>query len=317
MQGEGNVERFIVNDVPDTSTAYALWLNGEVDISAIPDAELEAHKEQFPDETEQIADLAVFYHGFRMDKAPFDDIRVRQAFSAAYDRQAHIDVVRQGEGLPMIHLAPPGIFGAPPIDQVGVGFDVEYAQAKLAEAGYPGCEGFPTITLMGYSGAATLSWIEFAQAQWVENLGCSSDIIQIEQLPFSELLTATAVEDPASAPNMWTLGWGPDYADENNWVGDVLWCEGSNRQHRECDAIDDMIVDARVDPDPASRIVKYAAIEEALFGEDGTFPIMPIYLRIGSQAKHSWLERVPALFGGDQWNTWTIDQDAQLAARGG
>lgn len=317
MQGSGNVDRIITNVVPDSTTSYALWLNGEVEGSAIPDAELEAHKENFPEETDQIADLAVFYHGFRFDKPPFDNPDVRRAFSAAYDRQAHIDVVRQGEGLPMKHLAPPGIFGAVPIDEVGVGFNPEYARERLAAAGYPDCEGFPQVTLLGYSGQSTLNWIEFAQAQWSENLGCDADLIQIEQLPFAELLDATASEDPGEAPHMWTLGWGPDYADQNNWVGDVLWCEGSNRQNRDCDEIDDMIVAARVEPDPAVRVEMYREIEEGLFGEEGTFPIMPIYLRIASTARHTWLDRVPALFGGDQWYNWTIDQDAQLTARGG
>ncbi|MCO5187375.1 MAG: peptide ABC transporter substrate-binding protein [Anaerolineae bacterium] len=316
MQGTGNIDRIITNEVPDSTTSYALWLNGEVEESAIPDAELQAHKENFADETDQVADLAVFYQGFRFDKPPFDDPNVRRAFSAALDREAFIEVVRQGEGLPMKHLAPPGIFGAVPIDEVGVGFNPEYAAERLAEAGYPNCEGFPQITLLGYSGASTLNWIEFVQANWAENLGCSPDLIQIEQLPFSELLDATASDDPAEAPHMWTLGWGPDYADQNNWVGDVLWCEGSNRQKRECDAVDEMIVDARTDPDPESRIAKYRAIEEALFGEEGTFPIMPIYLRIASQARHNWLDGTRSLFGGNQWYNWTIDQDTQLTARG-
>ncbi len=316
MQGSGNIERIETQVVPDSDTSYALWLNGEVESSAIPDAELQTHLDTYPDETDQIADLAVFYFGFRFDKPPFDDVHVRRAFSAGYDRELHIQTVRQGQGVPMKHLAPPGIFGAPPIDEVGVGFDPDYAAAQLAEAGYPGCEGLPPVTLLGYSGQSTLNWIEFAQAQWEEHLGCSADIIQIEQLPFSELLDATASDDPGEAPHMWTLGWGPDYADENNWVGDVLWCESSNRQHRECDEIDDMIIEARLETDPATRVAMYAEIEDAFFGEEGTFPISPLYLRIAFTARHSWLDRVPALFGGDQLYNWTIDQAAQLEARG-
>ena len=316
MYGEGNVEKIIANVVPDTSTGYALWLAGEVETSSIPSEELEAHLEQFPEETIQIADLAVFYISFRMTKAPFDDARVRRAFGAAFDRALYIETVRQGQGLVMGHFAPPGIFGAPPIDEVGVGFDPAFAAAELAAAGYPNCEGFPQVTLLGYSGQSTLNWIEFAAAQWNEHLGCDPSLIVLEQQPFSELLAATAAGTPdGDAPHMWTLGWGPDYADENNWVGDVLWCQTDNRSKRECNEIDDMIVAAREETDPAKRIEMYRAIEEAFFGAEGEYPFFPIFLRIEFVAEHSWRDRNVALFGGQQWYNETIDQAAQLSAR--
>jgi oligopeptide transport system substrate-binding protein len=319
MRGEGNIERHVVNVVPDASTGYALWLNSEVDYSGtIPSEELEAHLAQFPDETKQIADLAVFYIAFRMTKPPFDDVHVRRAFGAAFDRQLYIDTVRQGQGLSMSHFAPPGIFGAPPIDEVGVGYDPEFAKAEMEAAGYPNCEGFPQVTLLGYSGQSTLNWIEFAAAQWEENLGCDPSKITIEQQSFSELLDATAAETPdADAPHMWTLGWGPDYADENNWVGDVLWCQTDNRSKRTCNEIDDMIVAAREETDPAARIELYREIEEAFFGPEGEYPFFPIFLRIQFVAQHSWYTSTPALFGGAQWYNSSIDQAAQLAARGG
>jgi oligopeptide transport system substrate-binding protein len=257
MQGVGNIERYITSVVPDTSTQYALWLNNEVDTTGIPAEELETHLADFSDETIQVPDLAVFYISFRMTKAPFDDVRVRRAFGASFDSATYVQEVRQGQGLPMKHFAPPGIFGAPPIDEIGVGFDPEFAAAQLAEAGYPNCEGFPQVTLLGYSGQSTLDWIEYAQAQWEEHLGCGSDLINIEQQAFSELLAATAAEvDDAEAPHMWTLGWGPDYADENNWVGDVLYCDNTTRIKRTCNEIDALIDEARIETDPATRIVK-------------------------------------------------------------
>lgn len=317
MWGAGNIEKHVVSVVPDTSTGYALWLNNEVDASGIPDEELETHLSDYAEETIQVPDLTVFYIAFRTTKAPFDDVHVRRAFAAAFDSATFVAEVRQGQGLPMKHFAPSGIFGAPPIDEIGVGFDPEFAAAELEAAGYPNCEGFPQVTLLGYSGQATLNWIEYAQAQWEQHLGCGSDLIQIEQQAFAELLAATTpdVED-ADAPHMWTLGWGPDYADENNWVGDVLWCEGTgNRTKRGCSEIDDLIVEAREETDPARRIELYAQIEEMFFGAEGEFPFFPIYVRIAFQGIHSWYDFTPALFGGNQWYNYSIDWDAKQAAR--
>jgi oligopeptide transport system substrate-binding protein len=317
MQGRGNVERFEISVVPETSTGYALWLNNEMDRAGIPDAELEAHLANYADETVQEADLAVFYISYRMTKPPFDDPRVRRAFGAAFDREKFVADVRQGQGLPMKHFAPPGIFGAPPIDEVGTGFNPEFAREQLAEAGYPNCEGFPQVTLLGYSGQSTLNWIEFAQANWEENLGCPADVIQIEQQPFAELLDATAGDVPdEEAPHMWTLGWGPDYADENNWVGDVLWCGNpDNRQKRACNEIDDLIVAAREESDPEKRIEMYRQIEEMFFGDEGEVPFFPIYVRIAFVGEHSWLDHPFALFGGQQYYNYSIDQAAQQAAQ--
>ena len=318
MAGSGNIDVWVTNVVPDSSTGYALWLNNEVETSGIPAAELEAHLGQFPDETMQIADLAVFYIEFAHDKEPFDDAQVRRAFSAAFDRETFVNEVYQGQGLPMRHFAPPGIFGAPPIDEVGVGFDPEFAAEQLAAAGYPNCEGFPQVTLLGYSGQGPLNWIEFAQANWSENLGCSTDLIQVEQQSFADLLAATSANTPtADRFHMWTLGWGPDYADENNWVGDVLWCEGDNRENRPCTDEDDLIVEARQETDPVRRIELYRQIEEGFFGPEGEMPFAPLYVRIAFVANHSWYERIPALFGGDQIYHASIDQAAQLAAMGG
>ncbi|NIQ12760.1 MAG: hypothetical protein GWO23_25310, partial [Gammaproteobacteria bacterium] len=114
MQGAGNIERYVVSVVPDTSTGYALWLNGEVDQTTLPNEEIQAHLEDFSEETIQVPTLAVFYIAFRTTKAPFDDAHVRRAFGAAFDRETYVNEVIQGQGLPMKHFAPPGIFGAPP-----------------------------------------------------------------------------------------------------------------------------------------------------------------------------------------------------------
>ncbi len=316
LAGEGNIERIVTNVVPDVSTGYALWLNNEVDSSAIPQPELQSHLEQFPDETLQIPDLAVFYFGFRHTKPPFDQAEVRRAFSAAFDRETFVQEVQQGQGLPMIHFAPPGIFGAPPIDEVGVGFDPEYAREQLAAAGFPDCEGFPQVTLLGYTGEATLNWIEYAQGQWEENLGCPPDVIQIEQQTFAELLATTSADTPdEEAPHMWTLGWGPDYADENNWVNDVLWCGNPLDTKRPCTETDDLIVEAREEADPERRIELYNQIEENFFGPEGEMPIAPLWVRIAYTARHQWLTGDISLFGGNQWYNWTIDQEAKQAAQ--
>lgn len=84
---------------------------------------------------------------------------------------------------------------------------------------------------------------------------------------------------------------------------------------RECNPIDDLIVEARVEPDPERRVELYREIEEAFFGPEGEMPIAPIYVNIQFVAKHKWYDMDDALSGGGKWYNDTIDQEAQLAAR--
>jgi oligopeptide transport system substrate-binding protein len=267
---------------------------------------------------EQTPDLGVIYFGFAQDKPPFDNVHVRRAFSAAFDRQTFSDQVLQGQCLPMLHFAPPGIFGAPPIDEVGVGFDPEFAQQQLAQAGYAECAGLPQISVLVGASQLSLHEAEYAQAQWAEHLGCSPDLIRIEQLPRRE--RKAAIKEPAETrPHIWLAGWAPDYPDENNWVGDVLWCQGElpTARGRECSGFDDLIVEARQEPDPERRVALYRQIEEGFFGAGGEAPFMPLCTGQSYAAVHTWLDKGPVdLFGGEQVYNWTIDWEAKQAARG-
>lgn len=313
LAGTGNIDVFQFYTVSNSSTLYDLWLANEIEESPIPLDKLQGHLDNFAEETISVTDRVVFYIGFAHDKPPFDDARVRAAFSAAFDREAYIQNIVLGQGLPMRHFSPPGIIGAPPIDAVGVGFDPDFAAEKLAEAGYPNCEGFPHIKLIGYSGASTLAWIKFAQESWTENLGCSADTVVVIQVTFDEFWDAIDQDSSEDdRPHMWTLGWEPYYPDENNWVGDVLWCQGDTRTNRPCTHIDDLIEQAREEVDPTIRADLYLKIEEGFFGKNGEFPIAPLRLRIKYLARHAWLRYTPAPFGAAQWYNWLIDEELRM-----
>lgn len=321
MRGPGNLERIITTVVEDQGTRFALYQDDQVDVGPVPSAELQSILEDpaYADQLIQISDLAVFYLAFAHDKAPFDNVNARRAFNAALDRGAFIQQAQQGRGLPMIHFTPPGMFGAPPINEVGVGFDPEYAAAQMAEAGYPNCEGFPNLEIVTYTGAGT--WAEFMAAGAETHLGCDPNIFTIEQQEFSVLLETVDPANPAEdRPNMWSLGWGPDYGDANNWVGDVVHCEFSeNSFKRPCTETDDLIELAAQESDPDARIELYYRIEEQLFGPEGEVPFIPIYLRVDYSLVKPWYTapfETDGLFGGAHWDWRTIDQEAQLAARG-
>jgi len=321
MRGPGNLERLVITIVEDQGTRFALYQDNQIDTGPVPVADLQSVLDDpaYADQLIQIADLAVFYFGFAINKAPFDDVHARRAFSASVDRNAFVQEVRQNRGIPMIHFTPPGMFGAPPINEVGVGYDPEFARSEMEAAGYPNCEGFPSVEMVAYTGAGT--WAEFLSASVERELGCDPNLFTIEQQEFSVLLeTVDKNNPPEDRPNMWTLGWGPDYADANNWVNEVLYCEGQNDFTRPCSEVDDLIIQAAQESDPEKRIELYYRIEELFFGPEGDQPIIPLFLRLDYSLVKPWYTgpfETDGLFGGAHWDWRSIDQEAQMAARNG
>lgn len=327
LQGPGNVERVIDTVVEDGGTLYALYQDNQLDRAGVPSAELQnvLNDPELSQEVVQTIELVTFYFGFAFDKPPFDDVHARRAFSASVNRELFVSEVRQGRGVPMMHFTPPGMFGSVPINEVGIdgegiGYDPEYARSEIEAAGYPNCEGFPNIDVVTYQGAA--DWAEFVQAEVENTLGCDPGIFSIEQQEFSVLLRTTSADTPTEErPNMWTLGWGPDYPDANNWVFDAgLACQSSNDFKRPCSEVDDLILEAQQETNPERRIELYREIEEMFFGYDGIFPVMPLFMRAGFAQLKPWLDfpiETDILFGGEHWDYVTIDQEMQLAARAG
>ncbi|MCQ3930494.1 MAG: hypothetical protein DPW16_08525 [Chloroflexi bacterium] len=320
FSGTGNVEVINTTVIEDAGTIYALYQNSQLDSSGVPAAEIQnvLSDPTLSQEVLQIFDLTVFYFGFGHDKAPFDNVHARRAFSAIIDRQAFIEQVLAGRGVPMIHFTPPGMAHAPAINEIGVGFDPEYAVAEMEAAGYPNCEGFPAIDMVAYQGAGT--WTDFWAAAAEEYLGCDPSLLNVEQLEFSVLLEIVDPNTPTQdRPNAWTLGWGPDYGDANNWVNDVLSCTSDNAFLRPCTEVDDLINQAAAESDPAVRDQLYAEIEESFFGAEGEYPIAPIYLRSFFTLVKPWYSgpfESDGLFGGAHWGAYNIDMAAKLAARG-
>lgn len=318
--GDGNIDEIIYTVIEDLGTAFALYQDEQLDTATVPSAELQnvLGSEEYDNQVLQIFDLAVGFFGYGYDKPPFDNVHVRRAFSAIIDRNAFVEQVRQGRGVPMIHFTPPGMAHAPPINEIGVGYNPEYAREQIALGGYPDCEGFPQIDVVTFSTAG--NWAEFWAAAAEEVLGCDPNLFNVESLEFSVLLQVRDPDTPTDErANAWTSIWGPDYADANNWVGDVLSCTADNEYIRECNEIDDLLEIAARETDPEVRTELYAEIEEAFFGPDGEFPIAPVYLRSGYVLVKPWYTgpfETDGLYGGAHWGARSIDMAAKLAARG-
>jgi oligopeptide transport system substrate-binding protein len=318
MRGQGNIEQVLTTVVPDVEVSYELWLKNEMDVASIESNNVVNHLEQFPNETLYASESAVFFLAFRMTKPPFDNVRVRRAFSAATDREALINQVRAGLGLPMRHFTPPSLWGAPLIDEVGVGFDPEYAREQLAAAGYPNCVGLPTIDIFPGSSASGLNVVEYLQQEWSKNLDCPLNQFRLLNCSFvdsEESCQYDPVTPDEKAPHIIFQGWGAYYADTFSTLGSYLGCTQASYMHRPCTEVDEWLAAARATTDPTQRTALYRQIEEALFGPEGEFPVIPLFVRTTPYAQHRWLTTTPSWLTGAPWYDWAIDLENQTKAR--
>ena len=103
-------------------------------------------------------------------------------------------------------------------------------------------------------------------------------------------------------------GWGPDYADADNFMM-LLSCGVNNDFRRECSEVDDKIIVARQNPDPDERVALYREIQEELFGEAGEFPIIPLSLSIQERAIQTWFEgphQTNGIVGGERYDFYSV-----------
>ncbi len=315
----GNITRIEMTIVEDVFGQFARYRRNLLDMTDIPLRDLEGIQEDaaFAPELLQLNEQVVYYFGFAHDKAPFDDEHVRRAFAATFDRATFVSETLRGNGTPIAHFTPPGLAHAPDLEaDFDLAFDPEFARAELTKSPYPDCAGLPDITITTFDGA--FRWAEFLVNSVVSHLGCDPEKFTIEEIRLDEVQAKIALTNPADKrPHIFTLGWGPDYADADSFAT-VLACGANNPLMRDCDAVDELIVAARIENEATVRTGLYDQIEQAFFGTAGQFPILPLYLSSVWRLKKPWFTgpfETDGRFGGIHYDAYTINPELLAEGR--
>nr|MDY5755728.1 peptide ABC transporter substrate-binding protein [Eubacteriales bacterium] len=258
----------------DTNAIYAAYRSGslnfiqEVPVDEIPgllsSGELKVHPY-----------LGTYYCCFNTSKAPFDDVRVREAFSLVIDRNYIVENVTKTGQKPATAFVPSGISDAPGAkdDFRAVGGDYmdvsaekyqencERARQLLAEAGYPNGEGFPIVEYL-YNTSDNHRLIgEALQNMWQTELGVTVNLVNQE---WNTFLHTRKNGDYSIARN----GWIADYNDPMSFLDMWLTGGGNNDAQYSNPDYDALIMQAKSTSDLAERMSLMHQAEDILMGQD-------------------------------------------------
>ena len=144
---------------------------------------------------------------------PFDNILVRQAFAHAVDRTALCDNVMRGTCIPA-HGFLPKDFPCERNDDPELiayqNYDPELAADLMAQAGYPGGEGFPEMTIYTKEGEF-IREAEAIQRMLADNLGVKLTPQNVERAFYVDQMRNGELKVALNR-------WGADFIDPSNFV---------------------------------------------------------------------------------------------------
>jgi peptide/nickel transport system substrate-binding protein len=160
ITGQPYVDEAVSLIIPDTATQVAALRSKQLDVLGLSATDAKSVRSTNPEikiVTYPATTVGFLY--WKLDKPPFNDPRVRQAFSLALDREETIKIIYEGEGtynnfVPAFHSS---FYIDPRTADNGPGakyFKRDVAEAKrlLAEAGYPNGIKVPMISTLNAYG---------------------------------------------------------------------------------------------------------------------------------------------------------------------
>jgi ABC-type transport system substrate-binding protein len=207
-------------------------------------------------------DFRVFYAFFDVTQKPWDNVKVRQAFAHAVDRDSIIKGLLQPLALPAYGALMPG-FPSSINDQLQSYQNYDPAKAKqlLAEAGYPNGQGFPAVTfyIRGNGPSTDPAVTQALAAGWQQTLGVKINLQNLDQPTFMQKLNAK----PTQMPFGW-ISYGMDYFDASNMLG--VW-KGGGRHNWNNAQYDKLLAQAGPMTDQEKRNATYADAQKLLSGD--------------------------------------------------
>lgn len=209
------------------------------------------------------------YLGFNLEEklSPLASRKLRQAINCGFDRRKMMRYLRNNVGIPGVYgFIPVGLPGA--AEEPFYEYNPERAKQLLAEAGYPGGKGLPSLKL-----ATTSNYLDLCK-YIQQQLGLIGIDVQVDVNP-----PAALREQIAQGKVEWFRGsWVADYPDAENYLslfyGPNRTPAGPNYTRFDIPEVNRLYKQARNTSDPAVRTHLYHTIDSLVMQQA---PVMVLY----------------------------------------
>ena len=286
------LDRIEFSMVEDENTELSMFENGELDwagapTSALPTDAIPALKASGKMTTQPIA--GTYWYKFNTEKPPFNNVKIRKAFTYSIDRVSLIDNILQAGQLPATGAVPPSM--ALNKDGYFKDNDVETAKKLLQEGMQElGITSLPPITLSYNTSEGHKKIAEAIQDQWKKNLGVE---VKLENKEWKVYL-----EDMHEGNfQIGRMGWLGDFNDPINFLELYKDKYGGNNDTRwEHPKFKELLNQSALEMDVDKRKKILADAEQVLMDE---MPIAPIYFYTQSWVQNENVKGVQITGLGD------------------
>ncbi len=220
--------------------------------------------------------LGNYFVRFNCTRPPFNDPRVRRAFSLAIDRERIVrNITKLGEE-PAYSFTPPGAGGYDPPERRY--YDPEKARELMTEAGYPDGRGFPQIKYLYNNKEIDTAVAVELSAMLEKELNVVISLQKQEWKVYLNSMTELEYDLCRSS-------WVADYDDPNTFLAMFISGDGNNRTGFSNRRYDELIAEANATVDQERRFEIFREAETLLVEEEAV--IAPIYYYVGVQLYHA------------------------------
>jgi oligopeptide transport system substrate-binding protein len=269
-----NIQTIDISIYKDANSAYAAYTSGKDDIGYPPAAQLAQARQQ--KDFHQMGVLWVNYLGLNWKMAPFDDVRARQAFALALNKDSLNSSVLGGAQLPTNHIVPQGSPGYDsalkgPGGVASTAGNATQAQALWTQYVNAKCGGQASncapVSLTYSSSSATAASLAAAmKTMWKTVLGVT---VTLQPEDFDTMLGQLATQ----SLQFWNIGWRAYYPDPQDWLSMQFLPQAEyNLGNISLPAASDLLNKADVNPNAGPRVHQYQQAEQQLVDQVAWIP---------------------------------------------